>query len=189
MLDENDNDRGWKLLYKRFDDGNVYRWYCSVLKTSGHCAQDCEEGLGTVFNETTAVPIYEPTNHGVEKNDECGPEGRNEEKHLGFVWLLPSRKVTSTPYQVKHSQSGKAHGSIDLGSSEVLQDINEDLVRGVSVGKPSNTHQRRDLTDGNADRRPSHVGCNSGQGDELHYPATANEADEADDGTTNDGKC
>ena len=71
----------------------------------------------------------------------------------------------------------------------MLQNVDHDLVGGVSVGESGDTHQRRDLTDGNVDRRPGHVGRNRGQGDKLHYPATTDEPNEADDGTTNDGQC
>ena len=46
------------------------------------------------------VPVYEPTDHGVEKNDERSPEGRDEEKHLLSLWHLSSSKVTGTPYHV-----------------------------------------------------------------------------------------
>ena len=70
----------------------------------------------------------------------------------------------------------------------MLQNVDDDLVRGVSVGESGDTHQRRDLTDSNVDRRPSHISRNSGQRDEVDYPAATSEPDDDDDGTTNDGK-
>ena len=71
----------------------------------------------------------------------------------------------------------------------MLQYIDDDFVRGVSVGEPGDTHERRDLANSNVERRPGHVSRNSGQRDEVDYPATTNEPDEANDGTTNNSKC
>lgn len=71
----------------------------------------------------------------------------------------------------------------------MLQNVDDDPVRGVSVGESSDPHQRRDLTDSDIQGGPSHVGRNSGQRDEVDYPATTNQPDEADDGTSNDSKC
>ena len=97
MLDENHNNRGWKLLYKSLDDCPVDSRDCSVLKTSGHGEEDREERLFTV------MPVHEPTDHGVKKNDECGSQGRDEEKHLGSLWHPSSCEITTAPDQVKHS--------------------------------------------------------------------------------------
>ena len=71
----------------------------------------------------------------------------------------------------------------------MFQNVNDNLVRGVSVRKASDAHQRGDLTNGDVQGRPSHVGRNSGQGDEIDYPATADKPDEADDSTCDDSKC
>ena len=70
----------------------------------------------------------------------------------------------------------------------MLQNVDDDLVRSVSVGESSDSHQRGDLTHSDIQCRPSHVGRNSGQRDEVDYPTTTDEPDEADDGTSNDGK-
>ena len=71
----------------------------------------------------------------------------------------------------------------------MLQNVDDDPVCGVSVGESSNSHQRRDLTDCDVQGRSSHVGGYGGQRYEVDYPATTNEPDEADDGTSNDSKC
>ena len=110
MLNENDNDGGGKLVCESFDEFLVHRWNSSVLETPGHWAQNREDRLRAV------VPIRKIADQGVKKNDESGSECRDEEKHLGFLWQLSSSKVTSTAYQIQHSQSGQAHGSIELGS-------------------------------------------------------------------------
>ena len=78
------------------------------------------------------------------------------------MWHPSSPIVTTTSYQVEHSQSCQAHSSIELGPTQMLQDIDDDLVRGVPVGEPGDTHQRRNLANGNVDRRPSHVGRDGG---------------------------
>ena len=102
MLDENHNDRGRKLFDESVDDRLVQSRGRSVFEPSGHFAQDREDRL---LLWTSVMPVYEPTDHGVEKNDECSPERRDEEKRFGPVWHPSSCKITSTSYQVKHSQS------------------------------------------------------------------------------------
>ena len=70
----------------------------------------------------------------------------------------------------------------------MLQYVDDDLVRGVSVGESSDTHQRGDLTNGDIQGRPSHISRDGGQRDKVDYPATTNEPDEANDGTSDDSK-
>ena len=71
----------------------------------------------------------------------------------------------------------------------MLQNVDDDLVRGVSVGESFDPHECWDLTNSDIQGRPSHIGRYSGQRDEVDYPATTNEPNEADDGTSNDSKC
>ena len=182
MFNENDNDGGGKLVCESFDEFLVHCWDSSVLESPGHCFQNLKDRIRAV------VPIREIADEGVKKNDESGSEGRDEEKHFGSLWQLSSSKVTSAAYQIQHSQSGQAHSSVKLGSPEMLQNVDDNLVCSVSVGESSDSHQRGDLTNSDIQCRPSHVGRNSGQRDEVDYPATTNEPDEADDGTSNDGK-
>lgn len=182
MFNENDDDGGGKLVCESFDEFLVHCWDSSVLESSGHGAQNRKDRFRAV------MPICKIADEGVKKNNESGSECRDEEKHLGSLWQLSSSKVTSIAYQIQHRQSSQAHSSIKLGSPEMLQDVNNNLVCSVSVGESSNSHQRRDLTNSNIQCRPSHVGRNSRQRDEVDYPATTDEPDEADDSTSNDGK-
>ena len=134
MLDENHNDRCWKLLHETFDDCLVYRRDRSVLKASGHVLHDREARLFAV------MPVHQPTDHSVKQDDKCGSECRDEEKCLRSIWHPSSPEVTGTPYHVEHSQSRQAHSSIELGPTQMLQNIDDDLVRGVPVGEPGDTH-------------------------------------------------
>ena len=70
----------------------------------------------------------------------------------------------------------------------MLEDIDGDLVRGFAIRESDDTHQTGHLSDGDVDGRSGHEGGDGGQGDELDDPSAANQADEEDDGTSQDGE-
>lgn len=70
----------------------------------------------------------------------------------------------------------------------MFQDVYDDFVSRVAVGKPGDTHQRWYLANGDIQGGASHVRGYSSQRYEIDDPTATNEADEADDGSSYDRK-
>ena len=104
MLDEYHDDRGWKLVDEGFNDRPVNSRNSRVLKASGHWAQD-GEFRRVLTTDLAVISVDEPADQGIKKNDECGSECRDEEKHLGSLGHLSGCSVASTPDEVEQSQS------------------------------------------------------------------------------------
>ena len=68
----------------------------------------------------------------------------------------------------------------------MLEDIDNDLVRRLAIGKASDTHQRGDLPNGDVDGRSGHERGDCSQRDEVDNPPSANQTDGNNHDSTND---
>ena len=133
------------------------------------------------------MTVHQPTDHGVQENDESGPKGSDEEEGLAATRQASGSKGTCVSNDVEHGQGRQAHGGIDLGATKMLEGVDGDLIRSLAIGEADDTHQTGQLSDGDVDGRSGHEGGNGGQGDELDDPPAANQTNEDDDGTSQDG--
>ena len=181
MLNQQDDDGGGKRASKLaceflVEDGNL-----CVLETSGNVKEDLE--LGSSSGE---VLIGQPTDHGVQQNNKDCPECREEEGHSLVLRPTPGDPVAQRPDTVKHEECRQAHGSIQLGTRQALQSVDEDQVRRVSGGKAFNAHQGRELPDSNVESRAGHESRKSSERDDIDNPTAPNQANEKDDGARED---
>jgi hypothetical protein len=123
----------------------VWKWEVGLL-TSRDSQEDLELGVLGVM-----APIGQPTDHGVEQNDENRPERGKEEEQLLLLRVSLCKILAERPDCIQQEEGSQAHGRIQLGAGKTLQGVYEDLVSGRSSGKPADSHHSRYLADGNVD--------------------------------------
>lgn len=145
VLNQQHNDGRRNVACECLDDGNVDLWNRSMLESSGHLAQDGELGLQPM------VSVDKPADHGVQKDDEGGAQGGDEEPHLLLSGLLLGHCSAGIADEVEQGQSGKAHGCVEIGLAEVLQGVDDHFVGGLARVESCNAHHSWHLTGGNID--------------------------------------
>jgi len=151
--------------------------------TSGDVKQNLE--LDLVLGK---APVDQPADHGVEQDDEDGPQGREKEGQP-LVLRPPLRSVGACrPNQIEHRERCQAHGCIQGCAGQTLEGVNEDNVGCLASRETGNAHHGRDLAHDNVEGRARHEGREGGERDDIDDPPASDKADKEDDGTGEDRK-
>ena len=134
------------------------------------------------------MAVDQPADHGVQQQHEDCAQGADEEEGLAAVGKLIAEEGADIADEVQEKQRRQTHGGVLLRASQVLQNVDKYLVGSLARREASDAHQRRHLADGNVQSRASHEGRDCRQRDEVDDPATPNQADEEDDGPSDNGE-
>lgn len=182
MLNEDDDDGGGKIRDEGLDDANVDLGGGGVSEAAGDSLDDADHGI------VPAVDVDASADSSVQQDDEGGSQGGDEEVQLGALRLALGEGRADGADAVEHDQGGQAEGSVDLGGAEVLEGVDDDLVRGSTCVDALDSHELGNLAGGDGDAGASHEGADGGERDELDDPSNAGETDERDNGTDDDGE-
>lgn len=141
--------------------------------TSRDVKQDLEFDL--VFGEAS---VDEPADHGVQEDDEDGPQSRQEEDKP-LVLRPPFCGIrTSSTDDIEHGQGSQPHGSVEGGARQALKRVDEDQVRSVARREARDAHHGGNLAHRNVDGGTSHESRERRERDNIDDPSTAGKADE-----------
>lgn len=182
VLNQDDDDGGGKLRDEGLDDADVDLGGGSVGETTGDSLDDADHGI------ILAVDVDASADSSVQQDDEGGSQGGDEEVQLGALRLALGESRADGADAVEHDQGGQAEGGVDLGGAEVLEGVDDDLVRGSTRVDALDAHELGDLAGGDGDAGASHEGADGGKRDELDEPSNASKADEGDNRTDDDGE-
>jgi hypothetical protein len=97
------------------------------------------------------MAIDKPADHRIKEYDEDGAQCGDEEESLPPLWESLGQAVADDPNEIQEEQAGQTHRGIDLGPTEMLQYVDDNLI-GWSAGIEScDAHQGWNLTDSNVD--------------------------------------
>ena len=180
MLNEQDNHRSRKLVGERRDDVGVDNRNLRVLEASWDFSEDGKLGI------VSRIPVGQPADHGVQQNDESCAKGGNEEPRLALAGLLSRHEIAEPADQVEKEQCRQAHRSIEIGPSQMLEDVDDDLVCRLARAEASDTHEVWHLTDCDVDCGARHERRDGSKRDEFNDPSKAREAKEAHNSASDD---
>ena len=105
------------------------------------------------------VSVDQPTDQGVQQDDEDSPQSIHEEKQTRSTGDLLRQIQEGILENVEEEQTCQAQCSIQLSLVQVLQGIDHDLVsRPTTVDIcRADTHQCRNLSDSNVEGRSSNI--------------------------------
>lgn len=124
----------------------------------------------------------------VQQDDKRRPQRRDEKVQLGPVRLLLGQVRAGASDQVQHQQRGQAQRGVNGRRWQALERVDDDPVCGRTRVDALDAHQLGHLAGRDVDGRARHEGADGRQRDELDQPAQARKAQEADDGTGDDGQ-
>lgn len=128
------------------------------------------------------------TDGRVQQNDKNRTKSREKKVHLGTMGLLLGHEGTNSSDQIQHQQSRQTERSVQLGSRQALQSVDNDQVWRISRIDSADAHQLGHLSRDDVDGRSRHESANGRERDELDKPAEASESEKKNDGASDDGK-
>ena len=153
------------------------------MLTSGYVAQDLEQRLGP------GVPVYQPADHCVEKNDKCRSQRVQEKEEALVSRDLLGQEREGDADGVEQEKRRQAHGSIKLRFRQILERVDNDHVRCVAgVKQAAGAQHGGNLAGRNVDGRTGHEGGQRDERDEIDNPAGTDQANKGDDGSSNNGQ-
>ena len=132
------------------------------------------------------VPTNEPADHGVQKDDKGGTESVEEEEELSLFRVFLGQLVEDEADEVEHGECSEAHCSIEIGSPQVLQSVDENLVSLCTCGEASDAHHGGDLANSNIDGGAADEGGDRGERNKVNDPSETSETDESHDCSADD---
>ena len=128
--------------------------YPHVLEASWDCAQDGKPGL------LLPMSVHKPRNKYVEQDGECISKRGNEEIQLGSRGIATRLPVAEVANRVEEEERCKTDCCINLGTTEMLEDINDDMVRRGSSVETCDAHKSGYLANRNVQCTASHESPN-----------------------------
>ena len=132
MLNQQDDDRGRNLAGKDLDNIGGDLGHSSMLETTRNSTENLElRNLGRVLAvvDSGNVSVDQPTDKGVQKDDEHSTQGRHEEEEFAVLGELVSKVLEAKSQEVEQEESSETHGRIERTSAEMLKNMDDNEIR------------------------------------------------------------